>query len=95
MPLVGPLQLEVWANGANLSVGVAATTSVDTLGQRCTVVDTRFAATIARLDLAGRTGSLLPGVEAVLSARERGVRPREPCAEDDSLSVDINAKRKK
>jgi large repetitive protein len=75
VPLIGPLELEVSAAGDILSVGIAATTSVDTLGQRCTVVETRFAAALATLDLAARTASLLPGVEAVLSARERGVRP--------------------
>jgi large repetitive protein len=75
VPLIGPLELEVSANGSILSVGIAAVTSVDTLGQRCTVVETRFAATIAELDLAAKTASLLPGVEGVLSARERGINP--------------------
>ncbi len=75
VPLIGPLELEVSANGSILSIGIAAVTTVDTLGQRCTVVETRFAATIAELDLAAKTASLLPGVEGVLSARERGVNP--------------------
>jgi hypothetical protein len=75
VPLIGPLQLEVIANGSVMTVNVALATSVDSLGQRCTVVDTRFAATLAELDLAARSANLLPGVEASLSARERGVRP--------------------
>ena len=75
MPLVGPLELELVADGSVVSVGLAAATRVDGLGQRCTVVETRLAATLAEIDLAARTGSLLPGVEAVLSARERGVNP--------------------
>ena len=84
VPLIGPLELEVSANGSLLSIGVAAVTSVDTLGQRCTVVETRFAATIAELDLSAKAASLLPGVEGVLSARERGVNPaRVALALDD------------
>ncbi len=39
------------------------------------MVQTRLAATLARMDLAAQTANLLPGVEAVLSARERGVNP--------------------
>jgi hypothetical protein len=75
VPLVGPLELELVADGSVVSVGLAAATRVDSLGQRCTVVETRLAATLAEIDLAARTGSLLPGVEGVLSARERGVNP--------------------
>jgi large repetitive protein len=75
VPLIGPLELEVFASGSTLSIGIAASTRVDTLGQRCTVVETRFAAQLAVIDLAARKASLLPGVEAVLSARERGVNP--------------------
>src|SRR6185295_3552113 len=52
LPLIGPLQLELAASGAVLTAGMAAVTSVDTLGQSCTVVQTRIAATLARLDLA-------------------------------------------
>jgi hypothetical protein len=75
VPLIGPLQLELAHNGDVLTVALAAATSVDTLGQRCTVVESRIAAMLAELDLAGRSASLLPGVEALLTARERGVRP--------------------
>jgi hypothetical protein len=75
VPLIGPLELEAFANGAVLTIGVAATTSVDTLGQQCTVVTTRFGVTIAEVDLAAKSGKLLPAVEGVLSARERGVNP--------------------
>ena len=75
VPLVGPLALQLSMAGSVLSIGVAATTSIDTLGARCTVLDTVFAATIAEIDLAARTGSLLPAVQATISARERGVNP--------------------
>ena len=75
VPLISPLALELSITGSVLSIGVAATTSIDTLGARCTVLDTVFAATIAEIDLANRTGSLLPAVEATVSARERGVNP--------------------
>ncbi len=88
VPLIGPLHLEVVATGDRLMVAIAAATSVDTLGQRCTVVDTRLAATLAEIDLAARAGSLLPGVEASLSARERGARPpRVALAFDDVAGI--------
>ena len=75
LALIGPLELEAFAAGAKLHVGLAATTSVDTLGERCTVITTRFAARLATLDFAARSAALLPGVEAVLAARERGINP--------------------
>ncbi len=75
LPLVGPLQLEVSSSGPVLSIGLAAATSVDTLGQRCTVVQTRIGATLASIDLAARSASLLAAVEATLTARERGANP--------------------
>ena len=75
LPLIGPLTLDVVAAGSVLTISAAASTSVDTLGQRCAVIETRIAATLARIDLAAKTAQLLPGAEAVLSARERGVSP--------------------
>ena len=75
LPLIGPLQLEVAASGPVLTIGIAAATSVDTLGQRCTVLQTRVAATLARIDFAARSASLLAAVDASLTARERGVAP--------------------
>lgn len=75
VPLIGPLQLEASANGTVLAVKAALATSVDTLGQQCTVVQTHLAATLAEIDLAALSGSLLPGVEGTLFARERGVKP--------------------
>ena len=73
--LIGPLELEVSVVGSVLSVGVAAITEVDNLGQGCTVIATRIAATIATIDLAAKSASLLPSVEGTLSGRERGVNP--------------------
>jgi large repetitive protein len=76
VPLIGPLELEASVDGTVLAVKLAASTSVDDLGQRCTVVETRLAATLAEIDLSGNSSAnLLPGVEASLSARERGVNP--------------------
>ena len=62
VPLIGPLRLEVAAKGAVLTVNTALATSVDTLGQRCTVVQTHLAATLAEIDLAAPSATLLPGV---------------------------------
>lgn len=75
LSLIGPLQLEAIASGAVLTINLVAATSVDTLSQRCTVIETRLAASLARIDLTARTANLLPGVEAALSARERGISP--------------------
>lgn len=75
VPLVNGVALEITADGNALSVAVAAGTSVDQLGQRCTVVEGRLAATVATVDLAARTASLLPGVAARLLFRERGANP--------------------
>ena len=74
-PSIGPLELEASTVDGVLSVGLAAVTRVDQLGQRCTVVETRLAATLVEVDLGARTASLLPGVDARLSARERGRQP--------------------
>lgn len=75
VPLIGPLALEIAGKDSVLTIGIAVLTRVDTLGQRCTVVETRLAATLAEIDLAAKTASLLPGVEAALLARERGITP--------------------
>lgn len=76
LPLIGPLALEVSASGDVLNVGLGAATQIDTLGQRCTVVETRIAVALARIDLAARSASLLGAVEATLTARERGADPK-------------------
>ncbi len=75
VPLLDPVELEVHADGDRLALALAAGTKVDTLGQRCTVIETRVAATLAVIDLAGSHAQLLPSVEARLTARERGVNP--------------------
>lgn len=75
LPLIGPLALEAYADGAVVTLSAAAGTSVGTLGQGCTVVATRIGVTLARIDLAARTAALLPGAEASITARERGASP--------------------
>ncbi|HEY8644546.1 MAG TPA: hypothetical protein VIL77_01565, partial [Gaiellaceae bacterium] len=73
--LVGPVELEATVVGDTFALTLAAATSVDTLGQRCTVVETRLAATLASFDLAAGHAQLLPSVEGALNTRERGVNP--------------------
>ena len=72
LTLAGPVALEAWREGDVLSVALAATYVVDTLGQRCTRVTTRLAAHLAQIDLAGCSASLLPAVDVSLTARARG-----------------------
>jgi hypothetical protein len=75
LPLIGPLALEVVAAGPVLTLSAALSTSIDTLGQRCTVVGTRLRATLARIDFAARSAQLFTGADASISARERGADP--------------------
>jgi len=75
IPLTDVLSLDISTDGPVVTIAVSCATSIDTLGQRCTVIDTRLTATLAEIDLAARSASLLPGVHGVLSARERGVNP--------------------
>ena len=75
IPLAGPLSLEARFAGDTLALAVAIATQVDTLGQGCTTVSTRLAATVATADLAARTAQLLGSVEGRLTAHERGTEP--------------------
>ena len=54
LPLIGPLALELTASGGVLGIGLGAKTSIDTLGQRCTVVETRIGVKLASIDFAAR-----------------------------------------
>ena len=63
------------SSGRVVTIAIAASTSVDTLGQRCTVIETQIAAMLAEIDLGARTASLLTGASGRLTARERGVTP--------------------
>ncbi|MBS0435118.1 MAG: hypothetical protein JSR75_09535 [Proteobacteria bacterium] len=76
LPLIGPLALELTASGGVLGIGLGAKTSIDTLGRRCTVVETRIGVKLASIDFAARHASLLGAVEAMLTARERGADPK-------------------
>jgi large repetitive protein len=80
LPLVSngstSLNLELVVEGTLVTVSAAAASEVDTLGQRCTVVSTRLAAHVARIDLQARSAQLMPGASAVLTLRERGASPR-------------------
>jgi hypothetical protein len=75
LALIGPLQLEAYAAGAKLNVGLAATTSVDTLGQRCTVITTRFAPASRRSTSLAAAPTCCRGSAAVPAGRERGINP--------------------
>ncbi|WP_405218427.1 DUF6603 domain-containing protein [Agrococcus sp. Ld7] len=73
--LIGPLDFEISMAGDVASFGLGLSMSVDTLGAGCTVVDTSFSITLAEVDFADRTASLLPSVSAQLTAHESGVTP--------------------
>ena len=71
------VELEVTAEGGVITVAVAGRLRVDDLGQRCTVLETTLAATLAEVDLDRRDVSLLPGARIRLTGRERGVDPHQ------------------
>ncbi|MGH6690320.1 MAG: hypothetical protein ACREF4_06550, partial [Gammaproteobacteria bacterium] len=72
--VVGPVDLLVWseAGGDRLEIAIAASYVVDTLGQRCTRVETRLRIGLASLDLAAGRALFAPGVDASITARARG-----------------------
>ncbi|MBA3553328.1 MAG: hypothetical protein H0W29_01020, partial [Gemmatimonadales bacterium] len=72
LPLVGPVQLEVWHDAATLHVGLSTTHSMDTLGQRCTVVETELRAELAEIDLAGHHARFATSFDARVQLRGRG-----------------------
>jgi hypothetical protein len=97
MPLVGPVTLDVVCGDPAdpdrpvLTVALAASTRVDSLGERCTVLETTLAATVAVIDLDRPSVTLVPGVEARILARERGVSPPRitlPLGVDAELAAD-------
>lgn len=91
LALIGPLQLEISRTGAVAAVGLAITTTVDTLGAGCTVVDTVFSVTLADIDFGNSTVSLLPAVAAQLTAHEADVTPdRVRLAIGESASVEAD-----
>lgn len=73
LPLVAGLQVAVWRGpDARLVLGLGFLRSVDTLGERCTVIETRVRAAIVALDLAGGSASFLPEVSVLALGRARG-----------------------
>lgn len=74
MPLVGPAALLFYreADGDTLVVGFSAGYAVDTLGQRCTRVESRLTVWLATIDLVSGTVVLAAAIEARLTARARG-----------------------
>jgi hypothetical protein len=88
VPLVGPLGLHFWTVDERLLVGLVVSTSVDSLGPRAPVIEGRLGVTLADLDLANRSASLLTGVEARLGGRERDITPsRARLVLSDSVAV--------
>ncbi|HET6159916.1 MAG TPA: DUF6603 domain-containing protein [Dongiaceae bacterium] len=74
MPLVGPAALQFYSEngGDTLHIGLSAGYSVDTLGQRCTVIESRLTVGLAKIDLAQGGLVLAAAIEARLTARARG-----------------------
>ncbi|MEO5589825.1 MAG: hypothetical protein ABIS03_09580, partial [Gemmatimonadaceae bacterium] len=72
VPLIGRVQLEVWHQTGTLYLAVSTSHSIDTLGQRCTVVETDLRATLAEIDLTGRHARFVTGFDANVRLRGRG-----------------------
>jgi hypothetical protein len=73
--LAGPVDLQTWIDGDRLSLALAITLVVDTLGQRCTRVESSVRATIVEIDLATRGVTFLAGITSGFKVRARG-RPQ-------------------
>lgn len=73
LPLIAGLHIAVWrGTDGRLYFAVGFVRSVDTLGERCTVIETRVRASIVALDLAGGGASFLPEVSVQALGRARG-----------------------
>jgi large repetitive protein len=74
LPLIGPvaLQFRSEAGGDRLNVALACAYAVDTLGQRCTRIDTRLIVGLANIDFVTGRLVIAGAVEARLTARARG-----------------------
>ena len=71
--IAGPIGFDVWAaNGGDaLEVALSAGFTADSLGNRCTRVDSRMAIGLVRFDLAGGTATFLTSAEGRLTVRAR------------------------
>lgn len=70
--LAGPVDLLAWIDGDRLTFGPEATLVEDTLGQRCTRVESRVRVALATVDLVARHLSFLPEIVAGFNLRARG-----------------------
>jgi hypothetical protein len=73
--IAGPVDLQAWIDGDRLSVAPAVTLVVDTLGQKCTRVESSVRVSIVEVDLAARGVTFLAGITAAFKVRARG-RPQ-------------------
>ena len=70
--IAGPVDLLAWTDGTTLSIGPEVTLAVDTLGQRCTRVESRVRVAAVAIDLEARHASFLPDITAGFTLRARG-----------------------
>jgi large repetitive protein len=75
IPLAGPVDLQLFTEGSILHVTIGARYVVDTLGQRCTRVESRLRIALVSLDLSAGHATFCSLVEARLAARARGADP--------------------
>ena len=68
-------ELQVQVDGSELQVTAMGTTSVDTLGARCTVVEGNAGIELATIDLAGGHAAVMTGLVGTLTMRGRGLDP--------------------
>ena len=73
--LAPSFELQVHMTGSELHVTAMGTTSVDTLGARCTVVEGNVGAELATIDLTGGHAAVMTGLVGSLTMRGRGINP--------------------
>jgi large repetitive protein len=73
LPLAAGLQLAFWHNAVGkLFIGVGFNRSVDSLGERCTVIETRVRITLVSIALDTGASGFLPEITARVLGRARG-----------------------
>lgn len=73
LPLAAGLHVAVWRDAANrLLIGVGFNRSVDTLGERCTVIETRIRIALVSVDLETSASGFLPEIIVRVLGRARG-----------------------
>ncbi len=90
LPLVGPVHLRLYGEpaGEKLTIAIGASYAVDTLGDRCTRVETEFSIALFELDLLAGAAIVAADIRVSFKARARGHTRARFAAGPIALSAD-------